>query len=312
MAARMIDAADAGRRGNPAAGGAGAAVAAIVSAVTLAIWIVNPYAAALLLPAAHLWLFLCAPETRLRGALAWIALAAGLLGPLAVAFYEMRALDVGPVALARMWLVATAGGHVSAWAAVAVGALAGSLLLLVRVILARGTARARGARGPASHPRPGDLRRARARSAARSPPCGADRRVRHPERMRRVLRALSAVLIVAGVLLLADGALTLLWKEPVSSLYARIEQGRLDDELDAARARRSRRRSSGACSPQLPDPRRRLSFAARALGGGRPTATRSGACGSPRIGLARVVVEGTGSLGPAQGPGALPGNAAAG
>jgi hypothetical protein len=124
-------------RGSPAAGGAGAAAGAIVCTVVLAVWIPNPYAAALLLPAAHLWLFLGAPQTRMRGALGWLALAAGLLAPLLVLLYGMLALDAGPLELARMWLLATAGGHVSPWAAVALGALAGALALLVRVLRAR-------------------------------------------------------------------------------------------------------------------------------------------------------------------------------
>ena len=49
----------------------------------------------------------------------------------------MRALDAGPLELARMWLLATAGGHVTAWAALAAGALTGAFLLLVRVLAAR-------------------------------------------------------------------------------------------------------------------------------------------------------------------------------
>src|ERR687891_388356 len=49
--------------------------------------------------------------------------------------------------------------------------------------------------------------------------------------MRRALRSLSAVLIVAGALLLADGAVTLLWEEPLTSLYAGSRQGELDDRL---------------------------------------------------------------------------------
>jgi uncharacterized integral membrane protein len=125
------------RPGSPAAGGAGAAAGAILCTVTLAVWVANPYAAALLLPAAHLWLFLGAPQTRMRGPLGWLALGAGLLAPLLLALYGMRALDAGPLELARTWLLATAGGHVTAWAALAVGALAGAFLLLVRVVAAR-------------------------------------------------------------------------------------------------------------------------------------------------------------------------------
>jgi Peptidase family M28 len=152
-----------GERGNPAAGAAGAAAGAIVCGVAFAVWLVNPYAAALLLPAAHLWLFLGAPQTRLRGRVAWLALAAGLLGPLLVLAYEMRALRTGPFELARMWLVATAGGHVSAWSALAVGALAGCVATLVRILRARRRIAAATpaerprTRGPASYAGPGSL-----------------------------------------------------------------------------------------------------------------------------------------------------------
>jgi hypothetical protein len=137
MAARMLTRPTRSVRGDPADGGAGVAVAALVCGVAIAVWVVNPYAAALLLPAAHLWLFLCAPETRLRGPLAWLSLAVGLVPPVLIAVYEMRALGIGPVELVRTWLLATAGGHVSAWAAVAAGALAGAFVLLVRILAAR-------------------------------------------------------------------------------------------------------------------------------------------------------------------------------
>jgi hypothetical protein len=150
-------------RGNPAAGAAGAAVGALVCGIALAVWVVNPYAAALLLPAAHLWLFLGAPQTRLRGRVAWLALAAGLLAPLLVFAYQMRALGAGPVELARMWLVATAGGHVSAWTALAVGALAGCIATLVWILRARRRIAAAApverprTRGPAGYAGPGSL-----------------------------------------------------------------------------------------------------------------------------------------------------------
>ncbi len=152
-----------GARGSPSAGAAGAAVGAIVCGVTLAVWIANPYAAALLLPAAHLWLFLGMPQTRLRGRSAWVALAAGLLAPLLVLAYELRALRAGPLELARTWLVATAGGHVSIWPALALGALAGCLATLVRILRARRRIAAAApderprTRGPASYAGPGSL-----------------------------------------------------------------------------------------------------------------------------------------------------------
>ena len=50
-----------GARGSPAAGGLAAATGAVLCTLTALVWVVNPYAAALLLPAAHLWLFAAAP-----------------------------------------------------------------------------------------------------------------------------------------------------------------------------------------------------------------------------------------------------------
>jgi sortase A len=49
----------------------------------------------------------------------------------------------------------------------------------------------------------------------------------------RLLRVISTSLIVAGIVVLADVAVTLLWKEPVSSVYGSIQQGEAEDELEA-------------------------------------------------------------------------------
>ena len=57
LIARLLNRGGRRARGNPAAGAAGAAVGVVICAVALAVWVVNPYAAALLVPAAHLWLF---------------------------------------------------------------------------------------------------------------------------------------------------------------------------------------------------------------------------------------------------------------
>ena len=163
VACRWLTRPAAQARGNPAAGGAGAAAGAELSAVVLALWCVNPYAAALLLPAAHLWLFVGSPQTRLRGALGWLALAAGVIGPLLVVLAELAALDIGPLALARLWLVAVAGGHVAAWSALAAGALVGCFATLVRVQRARARiaavtpAEKLTTRGPGGYAGPGSL-----------------------------------------------------------------------------------------------------------------------------------------------------------
>jgi sortase A len=50
--------------------------------------------------------------------------------------------------------------------------------------------------------------------------------------VHRFLRILSTGLITAGVIVLIDVGVTLAWEEPVSSLYAAIQQGRAEGELD--------------------------------------------------------------------------------
>jgi MFS superfamily sulfate permease-like transporter len=94
---------------------------------------------------------------------AWLALAAGLLLPLFVLGYELRALRANPFGLLRMWLVATAGGHVSLWSALALGVLAGCLATLVRILRARRRIAAAApderprTRGPVTYAGPGSL-----------------------------------------------------------------------------------------------------------------------------------------------------------
>jgi sortase A len=53
--------------------------------------------------------------------------------------------------------------------------------------------------------------------------------------MRRVLRFLSTVLIVAGVLLIADAIAAVVWQEPVSALLAQRSQDQLARDLDSLR-----------------------------------------------------------------------------
>jgi sortase A len=49
--------------------------------------------------------------------------------------------------------------------------------------------------------------------------------------MRGIGRFIASVLIVSGVLLLADVAITLLWQEPISALIAKRDQDRLSGQL---------------------------------------------------------------------------------
>ena len=148
-----------GARGSPSAGAAGAVVGAIVCGVTLAVWLANPYAAALLLPAAHLWLFLGMPQTRLRGRIAWVGARGGLLAPLLGARLRAARAARRPVGAGadcgsspRRAATSRSGrrSRSARWPA-ASRRWSGSC--------SRGAGSRRPRRGAAAHARPGELRR---------------------------------------------------------------------------------------------------------------------------------------------------------
>ena len=124
-------------------------------------------------------------------------------------------------------------------------------------------------------------------------------------RTRRALRALSTTLIVAGLLLLADAALTLLWQEPVSAVYTRIQQGRLADQLEELR-RAPLEPVERAALERIADPRRRLAFRARAFERRLDDGDAMGRIRMPAIGVSDVFVQGTGSGDLRKGPGHYP------
>ena len=122
--------------------------------------------------------------------------------------------------------------------------------------------------------------------------------------MRRVLRTLSTVLIVAGVLLLADAGLTLLWQEPVSAVYGRVQQGQLEGQLKdlenapvAVVDQRALRKL---------DASRRLAFAARSLKRRSKDGDALGRIRIAKIGVSDVFVEGTDAPDLRRGPGHYP------
>ncbi|MEA2177653.1 MAG: sortase [Solirubrobacteraceae bacterium] len=122
--------------------------------------------------------------------------------------------------------------------------------------------------------------------------------------MRRGLRSLSTVLIAVGALLLADAAATLLWQEPLSALYGRVQQGKLDDRLSAIERAPLAAVDQRALSRL--DAGRRLTFAARALRRRSSPGDPIGRIRMPAIGVSEVVVEGTGTGDLRKGPGHYP------
>jgi hypothetical protein len=145
---------------------AGLAVLAVLLAVGVVVWALNPYAALLVLGALHLWLLIVDPELRPRppAALALVAIA---LVPLAllIAFYA-RELGVGPGAIAWYAVLLLAGGHIGLPAAVlwslACGCGIAAALLAVTPTAPAGSGLDDGGaevriRGPLSYAGPGSL-----------------------------------------------------------------------------------------------------------------------------------------------------------
>lgn len=123
--------------------------------------------------------------------------------------------------------------------------------------------------------------------------------------MRRLLRTLSTVLIVAGLLLVADAVLTVVWQEPSSAVYAHIEQRNLDSRLRKLETVElppvDKRALAG-----LKTEERKLAFAARALDRRTDDGEPIGRIRIPRIGVSTVVVAGTNADDLRKGPGHYP------
>ena len=123
--------------------------------------------------------------------------------------------------------------------------------------------------------------------------------------MRRALHGLSSVLIVSGVLLLLDAGLTVLWQEPLSAIYAQIQQDKLGGQLEELRRQQPSPVEQRALA-NLPDDASRLAFSARALDRRVKPGHPLGRLRIPSIGLSKVIVQGTGTGDLKRGPGHYP------
>ena len=123
--------------------------------------------------------------------------------------------------------------------------------------------------------------------------------------VRTLLRQLSTILILAGLMLLADVGLTLFWQEPVSALYAEWRQDALADDLDDLREPDLSPGERRALE-RLPLDRDRAAFLARALERRTDTGDPVGRIRIPEVGLSKVIVEGTDGSSLRKGPGHYP------
>jgi hypothetical protein len=124
---RAVVATDAELR-DPAAPAAACATSLVVSGAVLVLWFANPYAALVLVPAAHLWMLATLVQPRPPARARLLLIAGGLLPPLLVAVYYLVQLSIDPLSGA-WYLVLLATGHsvgliTSLIACVLLGALA--------------------------------------------------------------------------------------------------------------------------------------------------------------------------------------------
>jgi sortase A len=118
-----------------------------------------------------------------------------------------------------------------------------------------------------------------------------------------VLRFVASVLIVSGVLLLADAGLTLAWQEPISAYRASLDQSRLGHELDnqLSSARRDKRLTAS-----ITDVKRRIKRLAELDKKRSKQGQAMGRIEIPSLGRRYVFVQGTDIDSLRKGPGHYP------
>jgi hypothetical protein len=151
-------------RGDPSSPAAAAALMLVLVVVGIAVWVANPFAAALLLPALHAWLLVTAPEIRMRRGAALGAIALTLLPGAILVLYYMLSQGIGPIELPWYAVTLAVGGQVGPAAALAWCLLLGCLASLVVIVNARGGLSPPGEpepratiRGPLTYAGPGSL-----------------------------------------------------------------------------------------------------------------------------------------------------------
>jgi hypothetical protein len=133
---RLVRSRGPGLEGRPAAGAA-SATTLTMSATLLVLWVVNPYAALVLVPAAHLWMLatLVEPPPPQRARI--LLIAGGLLPALLVAVYYLFRLSMDPLHGAWYLLLLVTGHSIGLITALIGCVLLGVLASVVAIVRAR-------------------------------------------------------------------------------------------------------------------------------------------------------------------------------
>ncbi len=101
-----------GVRARPQSDAAGVAMLPVLLGVAVLVWLVDPLATLLLLPAIHVWLLIVSPELRPRPVFSLGLVLAGLLPLVLLLSFYADQLDLGVGRVAWMGVLLLAGGHV--------------------------------------------------------------------------------------------------------------------------------------------------------------------------------------------------------
>lgn len=123
--------------------------------------------------------------------------------------------------------------------------------------------------------------------------------------VRRLVRDISSVLMIAGLLLVVDAGVTLIWQEPVTAVIAVIKQSEVNKQYLSF--------NTAPLTPvehhalvKLPDYRQRIAYLARREQHQVPTGDAVGHISIPKIGVSYDVVQGTDEATLEKGPGHYP------
>jgi hypothetical protein len=154
------------RRGGPAeepvAAGAAAGLLLVLCLLTVIVWLASPFAAILLVPALHLWMWIVVPDFRLPRPVVVLALLAGFALPALILVDYAVTLGLGPLRAAWALVLLLAGGTVGLLTALEWSVLAGcaftAAAIAVRSVRAPDPDQAPVTiRGPVSYAGPGSL-----------------------------------------------------------------------------------------------------------------------------------------------------------
>ena len=142
-------------------GAAGVALMLVLDLTAVVVWVIDPFAALLLVPAAHVWLVIASPELRARRLLSAGLLLVGVLPAVAIIALYSHQLGLSLPEAAWTAVLLVAGGHIglvsSALWSLFLGCLVAAALLALRAgAVADGEATV-SVRGPLSYAGPGSL-----------------------------------------------------------------------------------------------------------------------------------------------------------